>query len=264
MSAYSRMGKRELQQQLYRLYVEEKLSIREIAERWNVSRQTISNQLSKFGIERRSKGKPPVNIQLRMSEVDLRQHLHQLYIQEELTAKEIADQMNVSPNAIQKRLVAFGFERRSKGKRTLFESLGMSEEQLQQQLHCLAEKGLTTQDIADYFNTSYYTISRYLREYGIKPRRKRPVEETGGKYLRCPECGGAFRRKNNRQIYCSYNCRDRRKARGYRKERRRKGLCVTCRKPIADDMPEPAITGRPAVGIHYCRECREYFRRRQL
>lgn len=80
---------------------------------------------------------------------------------------------------------------------------------------------------------------------------------------RCPECGDMFVRKNNRQIFCTYKCRNREKARRYRKERRRKGLCVTCGKPVMDDMPEPAHTGRPSVGVHYCRECREYFRKRR-
>lgn len=81
-------------------------------------------------------------------------------------------------------------------------------------------------------------------------------------HRRCPECGETFRRKNNRQLYCSYTCRDRRKSRRYREERRKKGLCVTCRKPIAVDPPPSATTGRPAAGAHYCRECREYFRER--
>lgn len=246
---FSQMSEAELQSQLRKLYVEDKLSIREIAEKWGVSKNTISNHLRRLGIKTRSKGKTPIYTQLRMSKEQLRQYLYQMYVEEEWTAKEIADQLEVSPNAISKQLVALGFERRSRGKRTLYERIGMSEEEFKKRLHDLAEKGLTTKDIADYLNTSYNILRGYLQKYGVTTNEEHLVK--------CLECNEVFQRKNKRQYYCSSTCRNR----AIRAERIRKGLCVRCGKPVAEDKPKPTTVGRPASVT--CRECREYSRLRQ-
>jgi hypothetical protein len=58
--------------------------------------------------------------------------------------------------------------------------------------------------------------------------------------------------------YCSDQCRDREKARRYRKLRAKKGLCPQCGGP----MDSPVSPHRNKVSPQYCTRCQEYFRER--
>jgi len=73
----------------------------------------------------------------------------------------------------------------------------------------------------------------------------------------CP-CGETFVPKTSRQKYCSPQCRERFKKQKQRLERKLKGLCPHCGKP----MDYPVSTWRTKRKISYCSRCREYYRKR--
>lgn len=58
--------------------------------------------------------------------------------------------------------------------------------------------------------------------------------------------------------YCSNRCKDREKARQYRKSRIKKGLCPQC----GGEMDSPVSSHKNKVSPKYCSKCQDYFKQR--
>jgi hypothetical protein len=71
------------------------------------------------------------------------------------------------------------------------------------------------------------------------------------------DCDVEFTPKIGKQIYHSNACRDREKARKYRKLRKKNGDCPQCGKP----MENPA-KGTYKLKLSYCIYCEQYFKNR--
>lgn len=92
-------------EELERLYHEEGLSLQEISERSEVGPKTISNRMDKFGIEKRPDGdKSGV-----WWDEDKIRHL---YVEEELSLKEVAKRLGCSIATIHNVMEEYGIERR--------------------------------------------------------------------------------------------------------------------------------------------------------
>lgn len=80
--------------------------------------------------------------------------------------------------------------------------------------------------------------------------------------VNCIEYGKSFAPLHSRQKFCSPACRERFKKRKIRLERKEKGLCPQCGRP----MDYPVRIGGPGSKslekqrITYCSKCREKFR----
>lgn len=105
------------EQTLWDMYYGQGMSTVEIGEHFNKDSSTIHYHMEKCGIERRSvseskyaKSKRISNHQELTEEV-----MRRLYIEKQMTEREIARRVGCSRDKIQNRLEKFGFERRSMG-----------------------------------------------------------------------------------------------------------------------------------------------------
>jgi len=87
--------------ELKRLYVKEKLYLREIASRLGVSHQTVLNRLNRIGVPLRNRGtmRPTID----------REILERLYIGEKQSVYTIANRLGISVDKVQSNLVKHGF-----------------------------------------------------------------------------------------------------------------------------------------------------------
>ncbi|WMT07796.1 helix-turn-helix domain-containing protein [Natrinema thermotolerans] len=141
---------------LRKLYVEERLSQPEIAERLGCSDSTVSNWIRRHGIKR------PWQDEDRMRE---------LYAEEQLSQAEIADRLDCGVSTIETWMNRHGITGRENGESVQLSLLpGPAYEVLtdEDELRHLYEKeGLDTYQIADLLNVGSSTVSDYTRRYGI-------------------------------------------------------------------------------------------------
>ena len=89
-------------QKLYKLYVEDKLSLKDIQKIFNVSKNTLDKRFFEYGIDKRKRTK---KIEITKDE------LHDLYINKNMTTLEIANQKGISQRVIRKRLAKYGIKK---------------------------------------------------------------------------------------------------------------------------------------------------------
>lgn len=92
-----------------------------------------------------------------------RELLAELYVEQSLSADEIAKQLGCGETTVFRALEEYGIPRRSKHDYRL----GIAREELER---LYVDEGFTEREIAEHFNTSQLTISRRLRELGIPTR----------------------------------------------------------------------------------------------
>jgi DNA-binding Lrp family transcriptional regulator len=138
---------------LKRLYYDEGLSQRQIAERLGCSDGTISHRMREYGLKallRRSK------------RVDVpRQILKRLYYDEGLSVPQVAQHLNCSEVTIRRRMRDYGMKGRNPGE---YRRLDMPQELLERLYH---DERLTQEEIAKRLGCDPTTIWRRMVEYGM-------------------------------------------------------------------------------------------------
>jgi transposase-like protein len=102
---------------LARLYLEEQLTIRAIAKRYNRADRTVYDLMRRWRIPRRPRG-VRVNIPALVLPFD-EATLRQLYLDQGQTLREVADQFQVSRSLIRKAMIRWQIPRRRCGPRPL-------------------------------------------------------------------------------------------------------------------------------------------------
>lgn len=100
---------------LVELYVNQRLSSKELGERIGVSQQAARNYLQRYGIETRT---PGAALSLKLDEEMVRR----LYCEEKLTMQDVSERMQCSYGSIQKCIRRLGVVPASKGLRRLYKA----------------------------------------------------------------------------------------------------------------------------------------------
>lgn len=183
---------------LERLYVDERLSTREISEKLDCGRRTVTNWLYRLGVKEPSGNKPYHDAE----------QMENLYVEQEMSAEEIARMWGCSDMTVQRWVMRHGLSRprvdpnedaqwRDKEKlRELYFEEGLTHKEIGERLGCKQstvtkwinefdlqkerptpwkdeetlkelyhEEGLTTEEIAEELDCSHSTISRWLDKF---------------------------------------------------------------------------------------------------
>jgi len=147
---------------LHKVYWTDKLSERDIAERFNCSRWSVSNWLEKHDIPKRPKNWIPP--QLKNEE-----WLKRRYYRDGMSTQEIADLLGVSYSNVYKRMEEHGIERRSVSETQRENAPYYEREWLVKEY---VENRKSTLQIGRELGYSPDTIAKWLRKHGIEPINK--------------------------------------------------------------------------------------------
>lgn len=139
---------------LYELYWEENFSMNDIADELNCGIGTVQHWMNKYGIDRRNHTREKITI----SEDSLRK----LYCEEDLTMKEVGDELGYSKQQVHYWMEEHDIKRRS---RPL--EVKIDEETLREYY---VEKEWSQKMIGEKFDCSRGTIRRRIERFGIEKR----------------------------------------------------------------------------------------------
>lgn len=150
-------------QTLLKLYFEEGLSPPEIGEKFGCAGKTICKWLNRFGVttanQRRQEAKRREDPPWRD-----RTKLEKLYVEQTMSAVEIAEEFDCKKSTILYWMRKFGIERRSTS-----ESLEIPPVKKARLEELYFEDDLTQDDIAEEVGCSVPTVCRWMAQYGIQP-----------------------------------------------------------------------------------------------
>jgi transposase len=166
--------KDELKKILEDFYLNQKLSIRQIAKKLNVRYGTIQRWLIKFNIPRREGNPEKIVIP--------KEELFKLYVEQKKSANEIAKIYNVAHTTILDKLEKYGIEKRKDKK---LKDIPNLKEELKR---LYIKEGKTMEEIASIFNVSKEAIFKWLKKFKIE--RKIPtisIEKSDKKLSEIPK-----------------------------------------------------------------------------
>jgi len=141
--------------ELEKLYLEDKLSIRKIAKIYDVRYTSIWLQLKKFNIPRRRCGVPETVI-------IPKEKLVELYINKKMSATQIAKQLGVCHSTILEKLRKYGIEVRNDKK---LKDIPNLKEKL---VELYIKQNKTMAEIAKDFGVTKEAILRWIKKFGLK------------------------------------------------------------------------------------------------
>lgn len=147
--------------ELKRLYEEEGLTIRQIADRLAIPHQTINQRLVRSGAKMRSHHR-----RRRYFERDL---LYDLYVVRGLTLPVVGTELGAGEQKVRAELKRHGIERRRSGWQRLDAKINLDEIK-----RLYEEEGLTQLQIAIQYAVSPQTIQKRLKRAGVVARKSRP------------------------------------------------------------------------------------------
>jgi len=143
----------ELKSLLESYYVTQKLSIRQITKKLNMSYNAVYHWLTKFGIERRRCGAPEIAIP--------KEKLVELYVNKKMSAIQIAKQLEIAHTTVLKELRKYGIEVRNKK----LKDVPNLEETLRK---LYLEQNLSLSQIAKEFGVTKQAIFRWVKKFNLK------------------------------------------------------------------------------------------------
>lgn len=146
------------QDQLRKLYHEECLSKSEIAEKLGVSTTTVHRRMETYGIDSRSPW------EARRIDID-ESTLIELYVEQEMGLEEVAEELEVSPSTVRKRMVEYGIERRDVGE---MQTNTVPPKELLTELYW--GKNLSLPQIGERFGVSKRPVRGWFDKYDIGTR----------------------------------------------------------------------------------------------
>jgi len=150
--------------EIKRLYIEERLTLREIAARAGVSHQDIHHHLITLGVRRRSRTVRRVKYPRYE-----RGTMHDLYVTQGLAMTEISRRLGTSYTIIKKELAAHGIKT-GRWSQLTAETRAAHAKAVQ-----LYQQGWKVQQIAKHFNKSIETIYKVLAKAGVELRHLKLV-----------------------------------------------------------------------------------------
>lgn len=103
----------ELREQLIEMYLDEKLSTREIARKLIKTERTICRWINEFGIPKRDTSKLDIPM------LKNKHWLIEMYVKQKKSSKEIGKMIKVSDETVRKALIAHDIPRRRREKKTV-------------------------------------------------------------------------------------------------------------------------------------------------
>jgi very-short-patch-repair endonuclease/transposase len=150
--------------QLYDMYINQKLTTYQIGHYFGVSNSTISLHLNHHGISVR-------NIHERYpsfkQNID-KETLYDLYVVKELSARAIGELYDVDPSTVLRVLNQYDIHPRTIQDANAIEGHKRKQKYDIDQIKVLAEQGLCITEIAEYLNHSYVTVYHTVKKYGIE------------------------------------------------------------------------------------------------
>jgi len=152
-------------ERLRALYVEQRLTVREVGAELGMSHNRVIRELALAGIPRRSRHERRPRD--RRAEVT-REALAELYVRRGLSVRELTTQLGVSEEYVRKRLRECGFAKR---RGTFRPKLGRSRgEIISDAAHLYVEVGMSLRDVAAELNVSSTLVREMLHEAGVTVR----------------------------------------------------------------------------------------------
>lgn len=151
-------------QEMIRLY-REGLSMREVGEKFNISRQRIERIFKKAGVETRKQTKSQTfleSLKKRRKKIVPKELILKYYKLEKMPVRDILKKLNITLPSFYKNLVYHDIERRI--------SEGIVYSRLTKSVLCrlYLEEKLTAKQIADKLGYSPVTVKNRLSKYGIR------------------------------------------------------------------------------------------------
>ena len=159
--------------QVAHLYYHEEKSAFEIAKIFGCAVSVIYDRMKKNGMPRRSYSEAhKVRHSQNGLNIDLAE-IVRLYFEEHLTLVEIAKRLGICSDAVRKRLIAAGYERRKRGtsrhpRKPLDSNFTNADLAEMEQLYCEAE--LSSVEIARRYKCSDVTVRTHLKRLGVRLR----------------------------------------------------------------------------------------------
>jgi DNA-binding transcriptional regulator LsrR (DeoR family) len=144
---------RERDETFKRLYIDRRLTMKQIAERYNVTRQCVQHRLKAMGVSRIS----------RRSAID-RRTLRRLYLQSKLSHREIGERLGFGKTMVARELRRHGLQR----ERPLDREARLHSRSEIEELYI--SRGLSQQAIAARFGIQVPLLLKLLRRLGITYR----------------------------------------------------------------------------------------------
>lgn len=149
---------KETQKEIVRLYTDEKMSSNKIAARLSVKIDEVFRTLKAFKIKRRSYSE-----YFNTHEISS-EHVSKMYQEENLTLKQIADKIHISPSSVKKILLDFGIKMKP------FESYHFLSDELREKVLLDYKKGDTFGKIAAKFGITDYKVRKILIAKGVSEK----------------------------------------------------------------------------------------------
>ena len=147
------------------LYVEQRLTVREVGAELGMSHNRVIRELALAGIPRRSRHERRPRD--RRAEVT-REALEELYVRRGLSVRELTAQLDASEEYVRKRLRECGFAKR---RGTFRPKLGRSRGEISSDAaHLYVEVGMSLRDVAAELNVSSTLVREMLHEAGVTVR----------------------------------------------------------------------------------------------
>lgn len=166
----SRSHLTERNEEIIRLYVKERLTLREVGGRFGLSRERVRQILERAGVPRRKhssgRAKPvPTDMWERKAEV-----IH-LYLENGLSLKQTGERFGRSHVAVINLLKAAGIRRRSRSWRSHWPWRD-AEQRTQEIARVYVQEGLSLEQIAARFDLNRLTVRRILQKAGVNRRSR--------------------------------------------------------------------------------------------
>jgi transposase len=152
-------------EELEKLYIDERKSLKKIAKEKNVSESTITNRIKGFGIRIRSKED---YLMLRKVKKASKEELKEMYIDRHMGCNEIAKELGCSPAAAYRWVKGAGIQLRDASESKLKEGVKKPTKEELKQWYVVEQMSSTS--IAKKVGVSNPTILQQLRDYKISIR----------------------------------------------------------------------------------------------
>lgn len=136
---------------LQKVYVKERIPVKEVEKRFSCSHTTIFQRCMQYGIPFRNKKVEGISHEI----------LQKLYVKERKTIREIANISGCSREVVRKRCKKFDIPLRNPG--SVIRDI---DEQVLKRLY--AKENKTIKEIARIFDCATYTISQRVKQFGLK------------------------------------------------------------------------------------------------
>lgn len=150
------------------LYLQQGLSIREIAQRLAISRVRVREVLRALGADIQPRGAGRARPHRRRADPpDLERQLRTLYCEQRLTREEVAARLGLTEGLVRSRLAEYGIQTRTRGRGNREDRRDVDEATL---VALYARRGLTARAIGERLGMAHSVVLRIAHDQGLPVR----------------------------------------------------------------------------------------------